>query len=85
MDFGRLQTLYKHQGAELKSLKAALEQRDAQVEEFETQLQREHVEASNSVSSFQQQIASLKGRHLHGFVACQRWKNTCLACFTLLL
>ena len=64
MNSGHLQTLYKHQGAELKSLKMALEQRDAQVEECETQLRREHLEASTSVSSFQQQITSLKGNFI---------------------
>jgi len=58
---GGTQALYKHQGAELKSLKTALEQRDAQLEEYQTQLRQEHEEASRSVSSFQAQIASLKG------------------------
>jgi len=60
-----VQALYKHQGAELKSLKTALEQRDAQLEEYETQLRREHEEASTTVSSFQQQITSLKGNKTH--------------------
>ena len=77
-----LQTLYKHQGTELKALRQALEKRDARSEDLQQQLKREREEAHQSNLAFQQQIADLKGRppacfalqstHLPGIQILQR-------------
>ena len=55
------QCLYKHQGAELKANKAALDKRAASLEAVQQQLRMEHEEARSSIAAFKQQIDELTG------------------------
>lgn len=56
-----VQTLYKHQGAELAACKRVLGQRDGQLQSMQLQIKQEHEEARETIASFEQQIAQLKG------------------------
>ena len=60
-----MQALHKHLGTEVRSLKAAIMQRDAKIQNVEEQLQLEHEEASKTIDSFNQQINMLKGKILN--------------------
>lgn len=54
--------MFKNQGLELKSLKAALGRRDARIDELERQLKYENEEAASSVAAFQHRIDAVTGQ-----------------------
>ena len=62
------QALHKHLGTEVRSLKAAIRQRDTKIAQLESKLQTEHEEAASSIESYNQQISALKGALLHSQV-----------------